>query len=313
MHEIFENQNITPMLIGAEVNAFDDPNFIYELKLDGARCLMYITRDKVILRNKRNKDVTDIYPELLDVNKTIKKNCILDGELIVIKNNKPDFSLMQKRSLMTDKFKINLSRRKYEVTFVAFDILFLEYMDLRQTPLIERKEILNKTVKESNNLVISRYIEHRGIDFYNIVKKENLEGIVGKNKFSLYKNDSRTKDWKKIKFMQDEDLIICGYEMEDEDIKYLILGYYDHDMNLKSRGKIYMGVSKREQKFLKDYALKNEIKEPWFKGYGDEVIWLKLKLVGRAHYMHKTENGNMRHPIWKGIREDKEAIDCVNE
>ena len=105
--------------------------------------------------------------------------------------------------------------------------------------------------------------------------------------------------------MQDEDLLICGYQPnEDGKVKDLILGYYDEKGTLKCRGKVYLGISKEERKIISEFAKKNTVKKPWFDKYKN-VVWLKPELVGTAHFMHETENGGMRQPVWKGLRDDK--------
>ena len=91
---------------------------------------------------------------------------------------------------------------------------------------------------------------------------------------------------------------------ENGKVKDLILGYYDDKGELKCRGKVYLGVSKAEQKIIAEFAKKNTVKRPWFNKYKN-AIWLKPQLVGTAHFMHETESGGMRQPVWKGLREDK--------
>ena len=152
---------------------------------------------------------------------------------------------------------------------------------------------------------VSRWIEKNGVAFFELAKKENLEGIVAKKKNGLYHIGKRTSDWIKIKVMQDEDLLVLGYQPDESGkVKDLILGYYDESGELKCRGKVYLGVSKAEQKIIAEFAKKNTVKRPWFDKYKN-VVWLKPQLVGTAHFMHETESGGMRQPVWKGLREDK--------
>ena len=293
------------MLLNEVKEPFDDEDFIYELKLDGIRCVAYVEPKSVTLKNKRFKDVTGIYPELSDICKCVKKRVILDGELVVLIDGKPDFYALQKRSLMGDKFRISIAAKKNPVQFVAYDILYLDGKDLTDRPLMERKEFLSKAVTEWHNLSISRWIEKNGVAFFELAKKESLEGIVAKKKDGLYHIGKRTSEWIKIKVMQDEDLLVLGYQPdEDGKVKDLILGYYDEKGELKCRGKVYLGVSKAEQKIIAEFAKKNTVKRPWFEKYKN-VVWLKPELVGTAHFMHETESGGMRQPVWKGMREDK--------
>ena len=293
------------MLLNEVKEPFDDENYIYELKLDGIRCVAYIEPKSVTLQNKRYKDVTDIYPELSEIRKCVKKRVILDGELVVLTDGKPDFYALQRRSLMTDSFRKSLAAKKNPVQFVAYDILYYNETDLTDKSLMERKEILSKAVTEGHNLSVSRWIEKNGVAFFELAKKENLEGIVAKKKDGLYFIGKRTSEWIKIKVMQDEDLLVLGFQPDENGkVKDLILGYYDETGELKCRGKVYLGVSKAEQKIIAEFAKKNTVKRPWFNKYKN-AIWLKPQLVGTAHFMHETESGGMRQPVWKGLREDK--------
>lgn len=306
MADLFEEKNISPMLLNEVKEPFDNEDYIYELKLDGIRCVAYIEPKSVILQNKRFKDLTPIYPEISDICKCVKKRVILDGELVVLTNGKPDFYALQKRSLMGDKFRISLAAKKNPVQFVAYDIIYYDGKDLTDNPLMERKEYLSKAVSEGHNLSVSRWIERNGVAFFQLAKKENLEGIVAKKKDGLYHIGKRTSEWIKIKVMQDEDLLVLGYQPdEDGKVKDLILGYYNEKGELKCRGKVYLGVSKAEQKIIADFAKKNTVKRPWFDKYKN-TVWLKPQLVGTAHFMHETESGGMRQPVWKGLRDDKQ-------
>ena len=239
------------------------------------------------------------------MSKCVKKNTVLDGELVVLTDGKPDFYALQKRSLMSDKFRIQLAARSNPVQFAAYDILYYDGKDLTDKPLMERKEILQEKVKEGNGLSISRYIEEKGIAFFSLAKEQDLEGIVAKKKDGLYHIGKRTSEWIKIKVMQDEDLLICGFQPDEDGLpKDLILGYYDEKGNLKCRGKVYLGVSKEERALILQYAKKNTVKDAWFEKYKN-VVWLKPELVGTVRFMHETQNGGMRQPVWKGLREDK--------
>lgn len=304
MSDLFCDKNISPMLLHEVKEPFDDKEYIYELKLDGIRCIAYLGKN-VVLQNKRYKDVTAIYPELSEMYRCVHCNSVLDGELVVLTEGKPDFYALQKRSLMGDPFKIRLAARRTPVQYAAFDILYDNGKDLTALPLTERKSILQKRVKEGNGLSISRFIEENGIAFFELAKRKALEGIVAKKKTGLYHIGRRTHDWVKIKVMQDEDLLVCGYQPDENGApKDLILGYYDENGELKCRGKVYLGVSKEERFMIARVARENAVENPWFEKYKN-AVWLKPKLVGTVHFMHETENGGMRQPVWKGLRTDK--------
>lgn len=305
MADLFDEKNISPMLLHEVKEPFDDEDYIYELKLDGIRCIAYIESKSVTLQNKRFKDLSPIYPELSEMCKCVKKRVILDGELVVIINGKPDFYAVQRRSLMTDSFRISLASKKNPVQFAAYDIIYYNGKNITDQPLMERKAVLSEAVKEGNNLSISRWIEKNGIAFFELAKKEDLEGIIAKKKDGLYHIGKRTHDWIKIKVMQDEDLLVLGYQPDENgNVKDLILGYYDDKGELRCRGKVYLGVSKEERAIISEFAKNNTVKKPWFDKYKN-AVWLKPQLIGTAHFMHETESGGMRQPVWKGLRNDK--------
>ena len=305
--DLFDSKDISPMLLEVKKQPFDDENYIFELKLDGIRCIAYLDKDNTYLRNKRNKELIDIYPELKNIHKQAKKRCILDGELVVLNaDGSPNFSLLQKRSLLSDPLKIEFESEKHKVHFVAYDILYLGSENLIDRPLIERKQLLAKNIKENDDLSISRYIEGQGIKLFNLTKKLKLEGIVAKEKNSTYEIGKRSKNWIKIKNLIDEDLNICGLKLdENNNIKDLVLcekvknGY-------RYRGKVFLNISKEEQKIILAFALKNPLKKPLFPALSDkDIIWLKPTLVCTIEYMMLTKDGMMRQPVFKTLRDDK--------
>ena len=120
----------------------------------------------------------------------------------------------------------------------------------------------------------------------------------------LFRSGKRTRDWLKIKVMQDEDLLILGYQLDEYgEVKDLILGYYDEEGKLQCRGKVYLGISKEERGIIAQFSKGNTVKKPWFPKYKN-AVWLKPQLIGTAHFMHETESGGMRQPVWKGLRTD---------
>mgnify|MGYP003298809079 CR=1 FL=1 len=121
MCDLFQDKGIKPMLIGAEGAAFDSEDYLYELKLDGERCIAYLDPERTDLRNKRN---IKILPELSEIHKQVNCRCILDGELTVIHDRKPDLFLIQKRSMMSNPMKIELEFQRHPACFTAFDILY---------------------------------------------------------------------------------------------------------------------------------------------------------------------------------------------
>lgn len=173
MADLFDANNVSPMLLHEVKEPFDSEEYIYELKLDGIRCVAYIDTKSVTLQNKCFKDLTGIYPKLSEMKKCVNNRVILDGELVVLTDGKPDFYALQRRSLMTDRFKIPLAAKKNPVQFAAYDILCFNDKDLTDKPLTERKGILSKAINEGNNLSVLWRIEKNGVDFFELAKKED--------------------------------------------------------------------------------------------------------------------------------------------
>lgn len=292
------------------IEPFDNPDYIYELRLDGERCIAYLDKESTELRNKRNIKMLPKIPELSDIHKQVRKTCILDGELIVIKDGVPDFSEIQRRSLMSNKFKIELLSKKYPAAFTAFDILYYDGEQVTDKPLMERKKLLEKAFQENERLALSRYIEEEGIAFFQMAKELNLEGIVAKRKKSIYKMDSRTKDWIKIKFLKDEDFVVCGYilkETEARNVASIILGAYKEG-RLLSQGHVTIGISRKEF----DLILRQKIlDESPFEKYEENAVYIEPALVCTVTYMEWLKSGGLRRATFKGLRGDKGATECI--
>lgn len=304
--DIFESRNISPMLISEMVEPFDSPNFIYEIKWDGIRTLSFLDT-KTDMRNKRNKLMIPIFPELENLYRQVKTKCIIDHELLVLKNGIPDFYEVQKRALMSNSFKIKLAADKYPASVIAYDILYYKDKDITMLPLMERKKYLTDVVIENNLISVSRFIENDGIKLFELVKEKGLEGTVAKRKDSLYWQGKRTKDWVKCKIMSTDDCVICGYIPKENNMTSLVLGQYDDDV-LVYKGHVTLGVSLR---VLKEHKYKVIDYSPF--GYvppgNDDCVWLAPELVCIVESM-PTEKEGFRQPVFKGIRDDKPAIEC---
>lgn len=300
------------MLISELTEAFDSPDYIYELKLDGERCIAYLDpAGGTDFRNKRNIKMLSKIPELSNINRQVKHRCILDGELSILKNGKPDFFEIQRRSLTGNQFKIHLLSQKYPANFTAFDILYDQDHTVIDLPLMERKKLLQSCViMENERFAVSRYIEQRGIAFYKLAEQQDLEGIVAKLKGSKYFFDKRTKDWVKIKNLLDDDFVICGYIQKENNVISVILGQYRREQ-LICKGHVTLGVSSDDFRHM---AAVKELDVPPFDNIpagNDGAVWLVPELVCTVKYMMKTGTGSMRQPVFKGIRDDKEPRECV--
>lgn len=311
MSDLYETKNIKPMLIGAEGEAFDSPDYVYELKLDGERCIAYLDpQEGTELRNKRNVRMLPKVPELAELHNHLAARCILDGELAVMTDGKPDFYEIQRRSLMSNPLKIDLAAKQHPACFTAFDILY--YVDHAVTglPLNERKSLLQNVIKsESDRFAISRVIENNGTAFYRLAEQRNLEGIVAKRKDSKYYFDKRTKDWIKCKNLKDEDYVVCGYIPKENNMTSIVLGQY-RDGALRYKGHVTLGVG--GEGFRRIKALQRLPSPPFAIPTGNEgAVWVEPSLVCIVKYMDKTDSGGLRQPVFKGLRDDKVPEECI--
>lgn len=293
---VFKDKNIKPMLLHEENKPFDNEDYLFEMKFDGIRALIYVSPEEIVIKNRKGFVVNDTFPELLEIQKYIKKECIFDGEIVLMQDNKPSFSKLQERALLKNKKRIEYFKDNFPVTFVCFDILY-ENKDLMQLPLIKRKEILSKY--DDNDLFVkSRVVDTKGKDLFKFIKKNDLEGIVAKLKTSEYVPGIRTKDWIKIKNVHMEDFYICGYK-DGDDVISVLLG--------EKVGKKYRFVSKVVVgKKRKDYELIMSCSES--KNYldvdFDEYKFIKPKYKCTIEFLERTNSNCLRHPVFRGIRND---------
>ena len=304
MMDLFEEKTIKPMLISEMTQPFNDPDWIYELKLDGIRCIAYLD-DMTELRNKRNDRLLPKVPELRSIHEQARERCILDGELVILRNGVPDFFELQRRTLTTNQLKLQLSYESYPASFVAYDLLYLKDTSLLELPLLERKRLLSETITETPSLAVSRYISEKGIELFEVAKAKELEGVIAKKSNSKYYLDKRTKEWIKFKHLADQDFIVCGYIIKEKGITSIILGQYAGN-EILYKGHVTFGVKHGDLKKLETAASSPFVSVP---PGNENAIWLKPALVCTVQYM-PNEKGMLRQPVFKGFRDDKAPEEC---
>lgn len=187
----------------------EDKNYIYEEKFDGERALIYVKDNRIDrLITRRGQSVLAKFPEFKDITFNINKG-ILDCEICIFSNGRSDFNLLSLRTHLKDEEKIK-ERINLKAVIMVFDILLFEDIDLTLKPLIKRKEYLNKAVIENDFIKIVKTYDNLE-EIWNIVLKNNLEGVIAKHKFSAYEN-KRSKYWVKIKNWKEIVIEFDGYE-----------------------------------------------------------------------------------------------------
>ncbi|HAQ40805.1 MAG TPA: hypothetical protein DCM73_08230 [Clostridiales bacterium] len=303
MGDIFDNRGVKPMLIGvSKSEAFDSDDYIFEVKFDGIRALAYLDKDNADIRNKRNKKVDIIYPELGKINLQAKERCIIDGEVVILVNGNPDFEKIQRRSLMTNAFRIQLAAKQYPVSFVAYDIVYYRNKEINHLPLMERKKILEDVLIPNDSIAISKYISGIGKPLFDLTVENNLEGIVAKLKDSKYIYGKETNSWIKIKNLQDAEFYICGYDKTDTPKTSLTLGEFV-DGRYNFIGHVDLYKSNNAYKIVSATQAVN--KNKYYINFPDfndrDTIWIVPDKMCTVKFMNRTKNGGFRQPGFKSL------------
>lgn len=304
--DIFESRSAAPMLIGMETKPFDDPQYLFELKLDGERCLAYLGGETVLF-GRSGAQLLLKFPELLGLQKQASGRCILDGELIVTSGGKPDFEMVRERSLTKNSIKIERMSKTAPAVFVVFDILYLNGKQTTNLPLLERKDLLQKSVVEGERMGFARFIAKSGTAFFELTKKEGLEGVIAKKADSLYYMGKRTREWQKIKNQHDDDYVICGYFYSiDRKVVSLVLAQYDDAERLIYKGRVTLGAKTTD--FAVIAAQPHRSAAPFsaeLPAQAANAVWIEPNLVCTVRFLAYTQSGGFRQPVYKGLRLDK--------
>jgi len=300
-----------PMLaVKGETTILESEEHIFEPKLDGTRCIAEIG-DEVRLFNRREKNITARYPEIVEELKNFEK-CILDGEIICYNNGKPDFYRLQKREHIDSPFLIELRAKIMPATYVIFDVLERNEKELIKMPLVKRKEILSDVLIEGKHVEGIFYTEH-GKKLWKTIRDLDIEGVMAKEKESFYYPGERRREWVKIKNTKSIDVVIVGYTSMRREISSLGMGLYDGD-NLVYVGKTGTGFDEEIMHILKKKFSKR--KKPCvanFQAAPPDMIWVEPEIVAEVEYLEVTDRKELRSPSFKRLRMDKKPEECTIE
>lgn len=280
-------------------------DYIFEIKYDGYRIVAYCG-STVKLKTRNNLDYAKKFSSIVDSLKTLNRSMILDGELVSLdKMGRSDFSLL------TD----NIKKGKDNFSYIVFDILAIDGKDLRNKPLIERKEILESVLKEvPDNIILSSYVHNKGKESFKMAQKLNLEGIIAKRVDSKY-NGKRDEDWLKIKCYKRQEFVIGGYltTEKNKELSALLVGYYEKNRFIFI-GKVGTGFDKTTRNELaKKFKSRIRKTSPFEECDIKNAIWIKPDLVAEIQFSEITKNGLLRQPSFIGLRKDKKTKDVKLE
>ncbi|MCD6403313.1 MAG: non-homologous end-joining DNA ligase [Candidatus Aenigmarchaeota archaeon] len=317
---------IKPMLAYPS-KPFDSPDWVFEIKFDGTRSIAYVDVKNRTVRflNRRMMFFEHRYPELGNIFEDMDADrIILDGEIVVFdENGRPDFFKLAEREHVDDKLRVEILSEQNPATYIVFDVLHIDGNDLIDLPWEKRREILENRVKESDRMLISKYVRESGTKLFEEIKKLGMEGIMAKRIDSPYLIGKRSKLWLKIKALKTLDVAICGYTtgkgVRKELLGSLITGVYVNG-KLKYTGKVGTGFDEEEMKKLKSMLDKLIVDECPFEEVpqldlpsGRYAVWTKPELVCEVKFLELTRDGIMRAPSYVRLRTDKLPEDCILE
>jgi bifunctional non-homologous end joining protein LigD len=298
-------------------------DWIYELKFDGYRALAMKSGRSVRLLSSNAKDFTARYPEITEGISSLRaRSAIIDGEIVALDDEgRSSFQLLQ---------AIELGEERPPIAFYAFDLLSLDGVKCLDEPLSSRRERLASILRDAKEPI--RYSAEIGGDPRRLLKeiaRRGLEGIMGKERDSVYEPGRRSRSWIKLKCIHEQEFVIGGYTPPEGTRSHfgaLLVGYYEKE-ELRFAGKVGTGFNEALLKSLhrKMRALSREAcpfadmpgttRSRWSKKAGsrETLHWVEPRIVCQLRFTEWTRDGKLRHPVFLGVREDKDPREVVRE
>ncbi|MBD3349441.1 MAG: ATP-dependent DNA ligase [Candidatus Eisenbacteria bacterium] len=305
----------SPMLATLVDEPFSDPDWLFERKLDGERCLAFKKGRSIRLMSRNKKELNDTYPELVDAFRDRDETgFIVDGEIVAFSGNVTSFERLQKRMQIRDAEEARESN--VAVYYYLFDVLYMGRRDVTKLPLRDRKRLLRQLLSYSDPLRFTVHRNVHGESFLNEACGKRWEGLIAKKADSAYAH-SRSCNWLKFKCVNRQEFVIGGYTAPEGDrvgFGALLVGY-NEDGGLRYAGKVGTGYDEETLKKLGDRLKSLERKTPPFKGSKlpqKGVHWVTPSLVCEVGFTEWTDH-KLRHPRYLGLRRDKDPGDVVRE
>jgi bifunctional non-homologous end joining protein LigD len=314
-------KDIQPMLATLSDEPFDSPDWLFELKMDGVRALTVKEGDKLQMKTRNDRPLSDRFPALAAALKELPADsAILDGEIVALdEKGHSHFELIQPRIHLSRAHDIAEADERIPVYYYAFDLLYVNGYDLRGLALEGRKAVLRKLIPDGGGWVrYNDHVEGRGRDFFNAVSKHKLEGIVAKHRASPYQQ-ARSRYWLKIKTQHTDHFVIAGFTPPEGSRRYfgaLLLGLYDRKGDLIHVGRAGGGFDDKTIKEIWQELKPLVIPKPVFKEIPAEIrksTWVRPKLVCEVRFSEWTSARQLRAPVFQGLRDDIDAEDCTLE
>ncbi len=283
---------------------FTRANWIFEEKYDGVRILAYKEGSRVTLISRNAIDRTENYPEIARAVLALKpETLLLDGEVVVFD------------AQGVSRFQL-LQQGKGKPEYAIFDCLYRDGKDLRRETLASRRGSLESLPRLGRRLRLSTKLDPDGLKAFRIASRRGLEGVIGKNLQSVYEG-RRSREWLKVKVHHEQEFVIAGFTKPKGTRLHfgaLLFGVYERKA-LHYAGKVGTGfddetLKKLRQKFQPLIRGKSPFEELLKES---DVTFLKPELVAQISFTEWTKDGKLRHPVYLGLRDDKNAKDVRRE
>ncbi len=312
------------MLATAGALPSSDAGWAYEMKWDGLRALTFLTDSHVKLTSRSGRDITQAYPELARApDLTGAREAVLDGEIVALAGGSwPDFEALQQRMNVGSAAQAAVLSAQIPVSYLAFDLLWLDGRPLLELPYTRRRELLEGLgLQRGRWQVPPSFSGESGADIQAVSVQQRLEGVVSKRLASRYEPGRRSAAWRKIKNVFRQEFVIGGWKLGEGGragwIGSLLVGVHA-DGDLVYSGHVGTGFTQQTLRMLGDRlgALRRDT-SPFAGQIPAEdarfVRWVKPVLVAEVAFAGWTKSGRLRGPAYKGIRDDKDATDVVRE
>ncbi|MEP7053923.1 MAG: non-homologous end-joining DNA ligase, partial [Actinomycetota bacterium] len=316
--------NVAPMLATTAGSAPRGTGWAYEFKWDGVRAVAYIEGGRVRLLSRNSLDITPRYPELRELGLAVgSTKLVLDGEVVAFdQNGRPNFGLLQSRMHVLGEAKVRRLAKETPIAYLIFDVMYVDGRSTMQLPYADRRELLtNLNLKGPHWDTPDHYVDE-GPAIIAASKAQQLEGVMAKRLDSAYAPGRRSDSWLKIKNIRRQEVVIGGWTAgegnRDGQIGSLLVGVYDAERHFHYVGNVGTGFTSTTLRDLGAMLKRLVRKESPFVNAvprlrAKTATYVEPKLVCEVEFTEWTGDGKLRHPAYKGLRDDKNPTDVIRE
>ena len=304
---------VRPMQAASAEAPFSSPEYLFEVKWDGLRCVLFRDPDgHVRLQDRGLSDLTADIPEVVAAARRVPPGSVIDGELVATDpDGRPDYPRLRQR-LAAGAGK----RDEIPTAYLAFDALYLEGRSLLRQPVIRRRARLAKAVEAGGHLFVPDHIDEDGVELFEACLERGLEGVLAKHRESPYVPGQRSPFWLKVKAVKSDDFVVIGYTAEKsggEPFDALLVGYHE-DGRLLPCGTVGGGYDEDATLHLRDRlrdlaAARSPLDPPPV--MMRPVHWVRPELVVSIRYSEWSPDGTLRFPIFNGLRPEVHPAEAV--